>query len=148
MGRALGHPGCGRRSLPEDSGRCSRLWPICPWRPGPETVLERSVRGSGTRELSGRARPRLAGVSGALCLLAALILQTAHRRRRPLSLGQAHSWQAGPNVFNKMLPGGVGGWEKKKKKDRRKFSLQKLIYFQRLSVAPCKSDPKYPFRKK
>lgn len=42
----------------------------------------------------------------------------------------------------------LGDWEKKKKGDRRRISLQKLIYFQRLNAAPGKSDPKYPFRKK
>lgn len=37
---------------------------------------------AGTRDLSGRARPRLARVSGALCLPAALILQTARTEGR------------------------------------------------------------------
>lgn len=41
VGRALRHPGCGRRSISQDAGRCRRLWPICPWRPGPKTVLAR-----------------------------------------------------------------------------------------------------------
>lgn len=145
MGRALGHPGCGRRSLPEDAGRCRRLWPICPWRPGPETVLARSVPVSGTRELSGRAQPRLAGASGALCLLAALILQTARTEGGgPRALDKPAPGKPVRMFSIKCFLGGGGG----KKEDRRKFSLQKFIYFQRLRVAPCKSGPKYAFRKK
>lgn len=94
----------------------------------------------GTPELSGRAGPRLAGVSVALCLPAALILQT------PRTEG------GGPCALDKLATGkpvrmfsikfGHGG------EDSRRISLQKLICFQRLSAARCKSDAKSPFKKK
>lgn len=48
----------------------------------PETLLARSGRVPRTRELFGRALPRLAPVSGALCLPAALILQAARTEGR------------------------------------------------------------------
>lgn len=62
-----------------------------------------------------RARPASPGrgIGGSLSPGRTNPANRAHRRRRPPSLGQARSWQAGPNVFNKMLPGG-GGVEKKR----------------------------------
>lgn len=72
VGRALRHPGCGRRSISQDAGRCRRLWPICPWRPGPKTA--RAVRVTGDRGAPGLAWP---GDQGLFCLPDALIQLTA-----------------------------------------------------------------------
>lgn len=109
----------------------------------PDTVLVRSVRVPGARELSGRAWPRLVRVSEALCLPAALILQTARTEGGgPCALDEPATVKPVRMFPIKCLlgvgrSGGGGG-----KEDRRRISLQELIYFQRLSVAPCKSDSK------
>lgn len=97
---------------------------------------------AGTRN-PGALRARRAssgrGIRGSLSPSCTNPANPAHRRWRPLRLGQARHWQASSNVFNKIWARG---------EDSRRISLQKLICFQRLSAARCKSDAKSPFKKK